>query len=120
MPSYRYRAHQRYRVVLDVTVTSLERGTTARGKTTDLGLGGGAFEVDTPLRMGDAVEVFLRFSDNGHAHAITGVAQLRGRIAWVGWSELSSVRLGVSFTDTEVAELARVLDAHVLADDVGT
>lgn len=120
MGAYRYRAHHRYPVVLDVTVTSLERGTTARGKSTDLGLGGGAFEVDSPLRMGDAVEVFLRFSETGQAHAITGVAQLRGRIAWVGWSEMSSVRLGVSFTDAEVPELARILDAHLLSDDVGT
>lgn len=102
MPTNHYRAHQRFMVQIPITVTAELRGVQSRGTTIDLGIGGGACELDTPLRLGEAVEVQMETKPRRLLH---------GEVAWVGWAESSAVRLGVRFDAEDAAELAAILDA---------
>jgi hypothetical protein len=76
----------------------------------DLGIGGGACELDTPLRLGEEVTVLLD---------TVGDFRLRGEVAWVGWAEASAVRLGLRFFDQSADDLALLLTTLGLASDVG-
>lgn len=101
MASRHYRAHQRFIVEIPVTVTSIHRTVAAHGKTLDVGIGGAACELDTPLRMGEHVQVL-----------VTGTAPriLKGEVAWVGWAESSSVRVGVRFDPSVLEQLVELLE----------
>ncbi len=102
MATRHYRAHQRFIVQIPVTITATYRGIRSQGTTVDLGIGGGACELDTPLRLGEAVEVQFGFRP---------VRTVQGEVAWVGWAESSAVRLGVRFDNEDADELAAILDA---------
>lgn len=101
MAARHYRAHQRFAAELPVTVTSVHRSIASHGKTLDVGIGGAACELDTPLRLGERVQI-----------VVTGTAPriLSGEVAWVGWAESSAVRLGVRFNPDDVEQLAELLD----------
>lgn len=106
-----FRAHQRFVLRLPVTVSSLRRSVSALGATVDLGIGGAAFELDSPLRLNEAVHVTIKGEP-----PIT----LTGEVAWVGWAESSAVRLGVRFRTDDSYQIALLLDALGVSRDVGT
>jgi hypothetical protein len=111
MSARHFRAHQRFPVRLHVTVTSLGRPVLSQGRTVDLGIGGSALELDTPLRLGERVQV--RIDDT---YPIT----IPGEVAWVAWSEASAVRLGVRFRMEDASPLSSVLEALGVTADFGT
>lgn len=111
MPTRHFRAHQRFSVHLPVSVSAATRPVSARGRSIDLGIGGAAFELDTPLRLGETVHVNLE-----SAQPIT----LPAEVAWVGWAESSAVRLGVRFRLEDAYPLAVLLDALGVSAEVGT
>jgi hypothetical protein len=106
-----YRAHQRYRVNASATVVAPARGVVARGRILDLGLGGAAFELDTPLRVGERAE--LQLLDDAPAF-------LGGTVTWVGWCEASAARVGVRFDENCEPAVTSLLDELVERADVGT
>jgi hypothetical protein len=110
MPTKHFRAHQRFAVRLPVTVTSVHRRIASKGTTVDLGVGGGAFELDTPLRLGEAVQVRV----DGQTRL-----QFPAEVAWVGWAEASAVRLGVRFHHQNAVALGELLEALGLTAHVG-
>jgi len=107
MATRHYRAHQRFILKLPVNLRATQRGVRAEGETVDLGIGGGAFALDTPLRLGEAVEVEI-----GGVHR----AVLQGEVAWIGWGDSSAVRLGVRFQSKDAGELSHLLDALGVAE----
>lgn len=111
MPTRHFRAHQRFSVHLPVSVRSTARSVSSRGHSTDLGIGGAAFELDTPLRLRESVEVTLQGCE-----PIT----LPGEVAWVSWAESSAVRLGVRFRTEDAYQLAVLLLTLGVSADVGT
>ena len=111
MGTHHFRAHQRFQVKLPVTVTAGRRQVASKGTMLNLGIGGGACELDTPLRLGESVEVVLEGHDP---------LTLIGEVAWVGWAESSAVRLGVRFKDEDAEQIAGLLDLLGLSADVGT
>jgi hypothetical protein len=111
MASRHFRAHQRFLVKLPVTVESVHRRVVSKGSTVDLGIGGSACELDTPLRLGE--DVTFRLDDQA------GLL-LRGEVAWVGWAEASAVRLGLRFHDQAADDLAELLLALGVTAEVGT
>jgi len=119
MANRHYRAHQRFVLKLPVVVSSIQRPVSARGSTVDLGIGGSACELDTPLRLGEKVLVTL---DHGAmtSSPTADATVLKGEVAWVGWAESSAVRLGVRFDHSETAQLAVVLDALDVVSQVGS
>jgi hypothetical protein len=110
MVAKHFRAHQRFTVRLPVTVASVQRPVASKGTTVDLGIGGGAFELDTPLRLGEEVQI-----------TIEGTTPLRfpAEVAWVGWAEASAVRLGVRFEHENATGVGELLLALGVAADVG-
>jgi hypothetical protein len=112
MATHHYRAHQRFVVQLPMTVTSLRRSVRARGHSVDLGLGGAACVLDTPLRLAEAVQVVLT-SDVPHV--------LSAEVAWVGWAESSVVRVGLRFKSEDAEQWASILSALGVSNaQVGT
>lgn len=111
MPNKHYRAHQRFAAKLPITVTSVYRNVASRGTTLDLGIGGAACEIDTPLRLGETVQVVI----TGEQPRV-----VCGEVAWVGWAESSAVRLGVRFDPASVEELEALLDAISTSTQVAT
>lgn len=111
MAPRRFRAHQRFLIKLPVIVSSIHRHVVSKGVTVDLGIGGSACELDTPLRLGERVT--LRLEDQ--ADLI-----FPAEVAWIGWAEASAVRLGVRFHDQAAPNLARLLTGLGLAAEVGT
>lgn len=111
MPTRHFRAHQRFPVRLHVTVTSLGRSVVSQGRTVDLGIGGAALELDTPLRLGERVHVLI-----DDTYPIT----LPGEVAWVTWAEASAVRLGVRFRLEDTSPISSLLEALGVTADVGT
>jgi PilZ domain len=89
-------------VQIPVKITAVFRGIRSDGTTVDLGIGGGACELDTPLRLGEAIEIEF---------GTKPVRIVHGEVAWVGWAESSAVRLGVRFDNEDAEELAAILDA---------
>lgn len=111
MPARHFRAHQRFSVHLPVSVRAAARPVLARGRSIDLGIGGAAFELDTPLRLSETVHVTLEASQP---------LSLPAEVAWVSWAESSAVRLGVRFRMEDAYQLAVLLDALGVSADVGT
>ncbi len=112
MTARHYRAHQRFAVKLPLTVTSLHRAVTAQGMTLDLGIGGAAVELESPMRLGEQVQVVL---------TMDVPRMVNGEVAWVGWAEASAVRMGVRFSSQDAEELSCILDAlGALNAEVGT
>lgn len=111
MPGRHFRAHQRFSVQLPVSVCAPTRSVSARGRSIDLGIGGAAFELDTPLRLREVVQVTLEGSQ-----PVTFSAE----VTWIGWSESSAVRLGVRFKTDDAYQLAVLLETLGVSADVGT
>jgi hypothetical protein len=111
MAGRHFRAHQRFSVRLPVSVTAPARSVSSRGCSIDLGIGGAAFELDTPLRIGEIVTVTLQ----GYPRL-----RLRGEVAWVGWAESSTVRLGLRFGTGDADQLALLLETLGVSAEVGT
>ena len=111
MPHTHFRAHQRFPLHLGVTVSSLSRDVSGLGHLVDIGLGGAACEIDTPLRLGEQVQVVIRTQ---------GMTVVQGEIAWVGWAEHTAVRLGLRFAPSETETIASLLEAEIGTREVGT
>ncbi len=111
MAARHFRAHQRFSVNLPVSVCAPARSVSARGRTIDLGIGGAAFELDTPLRLRESIRVTLEGSQ-----PIT----IPGEVAWVAWAESSAVRLGARFRTEDAYQLAVLLETLGVSSDVGT
>lgn len=79
----------------------MHRTISSHGKTLDVGIGGAACELDTPLRLGERVQL-----------VVTGTAPriLAAEVAWVGWAESSAVRVGLRFDPDDIEQLAELLD----------
>lgn len=77
------------------------RDLSVRANVTDLGLGGLAADADAPLRHGEMVLVALETPEP---------LELQGRVAWVAWAELSSVRIGINLTAGDESALRALLD----------
>lgn len=77
------------------------RDYSVRANVTDLGLGGLAADADGPLRHGEMVLVVLETPEP---------VELSGRVAWVAWAELSSVRIGIHLTAGDESALRKLLD----------
>lgn len=111
MPTRHFRAHQRFNVNLPVCVSAPSRAVSSRGRSIDLGIGGAAFELDTPLRLKESVRVTLEGSQ-----PIT----LPGEVAWLAWAESSAVRVGVRFRTEDAYQLAVLLETLGVSSEVGT
>lgn len=111
MPSRHFRAHQRFAVRIPVTLTCAQRSVRADGESVDLGIGGGAFELDTPLRLGE--EVMVRFEGEP-------ACSVPAEVAWVAWAESSAVRVGVRFRPESLETLTALLEILGVLSDVGT
>lgn len=115
MGTRHYRAHQRYPVEAGVTIVATGRQMEARGRLLDLGLGGAACELDSPLRLGEPVMAKIQALDDKRSFAA-----IPAEIAWVAWAEGSAVRLGLRFDDEAADTILPVLDLLVTTADVGT
>ncbi len=111
MAARHFRAHQRFPVNLPVCVSSPARSVSSRGRVIDLGIGGAALELDTPLRLKESVQVTLEGSQ-----PIT----LPAEVAWVAWAESSAVRAGVRFRTEDAYQLAVLLETLGVSAEVGT
>ena len=80
MATRHFRAHQRFSVRLPVAVASVHRSVLSKGTTVDLGIGGGACELDTPLRLGAVLflqrVLAARGGRAGHARLALAVVAL--------------------------------------------
>jgi Tfp pilus assembly protein PilZ len=105
-----YRAHQRFPVLLDASIRTA-RGVSVRARVVNLGVGGLAAEAESPLRLGESVELLVLTEDP---------LRIRGHVTWVGWAESSLVRVGVHFVETPTDAVIALLDLlGARADDVG-
>ncbi len=83
-----------------------------RAEVIDLGLGGLAAEADGPLRHGEAV--LIRLDPPNNAEPI----ELTGNVAWVAWTDRSSVRVGIHLLEEDsdtILPLLRELGLSVCA-----
>lgn len=101
MVSRHYRAHQRFPVKLEAVIRAHGRDCSVRANVTDLGLGGLAADADGPLRHGEMVLVALETPER---------IEVNGRVAWVAWAELSSVRVGIHLTVGDEKALHELLE----------
>lgn len=98
-----YRAHQRFPVRLEAVIVAHRRGRTVRAEVIDLGLGGLAAEADGPLRHGEAVLIRLEPPDSAQP------IELTGNVAWVAWTDRSSVRVGIHLVEEDEDTLLPLL-----------
>ncbi len=106
-----YRAHQRFAVDLEATVSATSRELAARARVVDLGLGGAACELDHPFRLGEIVSVQLC----GSAPFL-----LYADIAWLAWAEGSKARIGLRFAEDDEPLVLELLAWLGVQDEVGS